>query len=79
VNIAKVLGVAVLGIVSLVVLLAVVLPAVCLVLGLGVDIPSSLARSGKALFFYAHPWLSLLVGILFLALLGWGGWKLLKG
>ncbi|MFZ0296039.1 MAG: hypothetical protein WAL52_20675 [Candidatus Sulfotelmatobacter sp.] len=78
-NIVKVLGVALLGIVSLLVLLAVVLPAVSLLLGLGVDIPSSLPRAGKALFFDAHPWLSLLVGALFLALLGWGAWKLLKG
>jgi uncharacterized membrane protein YczE len=57
----------------------VVLPAVALVLGFGIDIPNSLAHSGKALFFYAHPWLSLLVGLLFLALLGYGAWKLLRG
>jgi hypothetical protein len=79
VNIVKILAAALLGIVSLVVLLGVVLPAVALDLGLGIDIPSSLARSGMALFFYAYPWLSLLVGVLFLVLLGCGAWKVLKG
>src|SRR5580704_9985183 len=31
-------------------------------LGLGIDIPNSWARSAKVLFFYSHPWVSLLGG-----------------
>jgi len=52
----KFLGIALLCIASLVILLRVVVPAACLVLGLGIDIPNTWARSTKVLFFYSHPW-----------------------
>jgi|HubBroStandDraft_6_1064221.scaffolds.fasta_scaffold50174_4 hypothetical protein len=54
-------------------------PAACLVLGLGIDIPNTRARSAKVLFFYSHPWVSLLVGMLLLALCGWGALRLVWG
>ena len=51
----------------------------CLVLGLGIDIPKTWARSTKVLFFYSHPWVSLLGGMLLLALCGWGALRLVRG
>jgi len=79
VNVMKLLGIALLCIASLVVLLRVGVPAACLVLGLGIDIPNTWARSAKVLFFYWHPWVYLLVGMLLLALCGRGALRLVRG
>jgi hypothetical protein len=79
VNIVKMLTIALLGIVSVGVLLAGVVPAACLLLGLGIDIPNAWGHSGKILFFFSHPWIPLLVGLLLLIFFGWGIWTLMKG
>jgi hypothetical protein len=60
VNVMKLLEIVLLCIASLVILLRVVVPTACLVLGFGIDIPDTWARSTKVLFFYSHPWVSLL-------------------
>ena len=78
-NVMKLLGIALLCIASLVILLRVVLPAACLVLGFGINIPNTWARSTKVLFFYSHPWVSLLGGMLLFALCGWGALRLVRG
>jgi hypothetical protein len=75
----RIFGIAILCALSIAVLLKAIIPAACLVLGLGIDVPDALARSRNALFFYSHPWASLLVGVLSLALLGWGVLRLIRG
>ena len=75
-NVVKALAVALLCTFSIAVLLALVVPAASLLLGLGIDIPNVWPGSGEVLFFYSHPWVPLLVGMLLLALFGWGIWKL---
>ena len=42
-------------------------------------LPDALARPRKVLVFYSHPWVSLLVGIFFVALLAWGALRLIRG
>ena len=82
VSIVKGLGIALLCVASVAVLLAGVVPAAILLLGLasgiGIDIHNPWARSEKILFFYSRPWVPLLVGMLLLALFGWGIWKLTR-
>jgi hypothetical protein len=73
----KILGIAILGILSFALLLKVVLPAGALVLGLGIDVPDNWSRSWKALFVYSHPAVTLLVGAALLALFCWGVTRLL--
>jgi hypothetical protein len=76
----KLLGIALLSIASLAVFASMVLPVMpFLVLGLGIEIPSFWARIGKPHFILLYPWVSLLVGVLLLAVLGWGIWKLARG
>jgi hypothetical protein len=76
----KLLGIALLCIASLAVFASMVLPVMgSLVLGLGIEIPSFWARIGKPHFILLYPWVSLLVGVLLLAVLGWGVWKLARG
>jgi hypothetical protein len=70
-NSIKLLGVVLLCLASLALLLAIVLPTVALLLGLGIDVPPFLPRSG-----YSHPWL-LLVGGLGL-LVGWAAWRVVR-
>ena len=77
--IVKALGLVLLCIASLGLLLGVVIPSASLVLGLGISIPNNWAQSGKVLFFYAHPWIPLLVGILLLAACGWGVFRFARG
>lgn len=71
----KGLGIAVLCVVSLSVLLVGVVPAVSLLLGLGIDIP----RSKTVVFVYSRPWLPLVASLLLLTLFGWGIWTLTRG
>ena len=73
----KMLGIAILGILSIALLLKVVLPAGALVLGLGIDVPNNWSRSWKALFLYSHPAITLLVGTALMALFCWGVIRLL--
>lgn len=75
----RIFGIAILCALSIAVLLKAIIPAACLVLGLGIDVPDAFARSRNVLFFYAHPRASLIVGLLFLALLGWGLLRLIRG
>jgi hypothetical protein len=76
----KLLGVALLSIASLAVFASMVLPVMgSMVLGLGIEIPSFWVRIGKPHFILLYPWVSLLVGVLLLAALGWGIWKLARG
>ncbi len=77
-NFIRVLGVVLLCIAWLAVLLAVV-PFAALVLGLGIDIPRFWARSGKVFLVYAHPWLSLFIGLGLLIVFGWAAWRLARG
>lgn len=75
---AKITGIVFLCVLSIAVLLVVIIPAVSLVLGLGIDVPNVWARSGKILFFYSRPWIPLLLGILILVLCGWGALRLIR-
>ena len=76
----KLLGITLLSIASLAVFASMVLPVMgSLVLGLGIEIPSFWARIGNPHFILLYPWVSLLVGVLLLAVLGWGIWKLARG
>jgi len=76
----KLLGIALLSIASLAVFASMILPVMgSLFLGLGIEIPSFWARIGKPHFILLYPWVSLLVGVLLLAVLGWGIWKLARG
>lgn len=75
----KLIGVLLLCITSIAVFLGMVVPAAALALGLGIDIPSSWARSGKVLLVYSHPWIFLIIGTTLLVVFGWGVWKLTRG
>jgi hypothetical protein len=72
----KLLSIVVLSIASIAVLMGLVLPvAASLILGLGIDIPSFWARSGKVHLVVLYPLISLLAGLLLLIVFGWGIWK----
>ena len=74
----KMVGTVILLAVFVLVLLKVVIPMAILALGLGIDLPDAFARSRKILFFYSHPRTFFLVGLLALALLGWGALRLIR-
>jgi len=75
----KLLGIALLFIASLVVFASMVLPVMgSLVLGLGIEIPRFWARIGNPNLVLSYPWVSLLVGVLLLAVFGLGIWKLAR-
>lgn len=74
----KMLGIAILGILSIALLLKVVLPAGALVLGLGIDVPNNWSQSWKALFLYSHPATTLLVSVVLLGTFCWGVMRLLR-
>jgi len=74
----KLLGIVLLSIASIAVLVGMVLPVAALILGLGIDIPNFGARSGKVYLILSYPWVSLLAGLLFLVVFGWGIWRLTR-
>jgi hypothetical protein len=74
----KITGIVLLSVASMVVLVGLVFPVVPLIFGLGIDIPSFWARAGKPHFVALYPLISLLVGLLLLAVFGWGIWKLVR-
>jgi hypothetical protein len=78
-NFVKVLGIVLLAVAWLAVLLTVVLPMAALVLGLGIDVPRFLARSGRILLVYSHSWFSLFIGLGVLIALGLAAWHILRG
>jgi hypothetical protein len=73
----KPLGIVLLSIASITVFVGLVLPVASLILGLGIEIPSFWVRVGKPHLIASYPLISLITGLLFLALFGWGFWKLL--
>jgi hypothetical protein len=73
----KVLGVALLCILSIALLLTVIVPAAALMLGLGIDIPVW-ARAGRVFPLYSHPRVALLIGILLLLFSCWGMMRLVR-
>jgi hypothetical protein len=76
----KLLGIGLLSIASIIVFITMVLPvAASRILGLGIEVPRSWARSGKVHLILFHPWFSLFVGILLPAVFGWGIWRLASG
>ena len=77
-NVMKLLGIVLLSIVSITVLVRLVLSAAPLILGFGIDIPNSWARSGKVYLILAYPWVSLLAGLLLLVVFGWSIWRLTR-
>ena len=77
-NVMKLLGIVLLSIASIAVLVGMVLPVAALILGLGIDIPNFWARSGKVHLILSYPWVSLLAGLLFLVVFGWGIWRLTR-
>jgi hypothetical protein len=73
----KLLGIGLLSIASTIVFITMVLPvAASRILGLGIEVPRSWARSGKVPLIFLHPWFSLFVGVPLLAVFGWvfGDW-----
>jgi len=67
----KLLGIGLLSIFSIIVFITMVLPvAASRILGLGIEVPRSWARSGKVHLILLHPWFSLFVGVLLLAVFG---------
>ena len=78
-NVMKLLGIVLLSIASIAVFVGMVLPiAASLILGLGIDIPNSWARSGKVYLILLYPWISLLAGLLLLVVFGWSIWRLTR-
>jgi hypothetical protein len=75
-NVMRLLGIVLLSIASLAVLVGMVLPVAGLILGLGIDVPNFLARSGKVYLILSYPWVSFLAGLLLLLLFGRSIWKL---
>jgi hypothetical protein len=76
----KLLGIGLLSIASIIVFITMVLPvAVSQILGLGIEVPRSWARSGKVHLILLFPWISCFVGVLLLAAFGWGIWRLVRG
>jgi hypothetical protein len=75
---AKVIGILFLCILSIADLLVVIIPAISLILGLGIDVPGTWARSARIMFLYSRPLIPLLVGILILILCGWGTLRLIR-
>jgi hypothetical protein len=74
----KVLGIAILCILSITLFLKVVVPAGALVLGLGIDVPNNWAQSRKALFFYSHPGVALLTATVLMVIFCWGVIRLIR-
>jgi len=69
----KLLGIGLLSIVSSMVFITMVLPvAASRILGLGIEVPRSWARSGNLRLILLYPWFCLFVSILLLAVFGWG-------
>jgi|HubBroStandDraft_3_1064219.scaffolds.fasta_scaffold656698_1 hypothetical protein len=77
-NVMRLLGIVLLSIASIGVVVGMVLPVAALILGLGIDIPNFLARSGKVYLILSYPRVSLLAGLLLLVLFGWGIWRLTR-
>ena len=76
-NVMKLLGIVLLSIASIAVFVGMVLPvAASLILGLGIDVPIFVARSGKVHLILSYPWVSLLAGLLLLVVFGWSIWRL---
>ena len=76
-NFIKVLGVVFLCIASLAVLLAIVLPTVALVLGLGLEVPPRWTH--YLLLVGSYPRFSLFSGLGLLIFFGWAAWHVVKG
>lgn len=74
----KTMGIVLLTIASIFVLAGLVLPVVPLILGLGIEVPSFWARAGRPHLVALYPLISLLAGLLSLAVLGWGIWRLAR-
>lgn len=74
----KTMGIVLLSIASIVVMVGLVLPVVPLILGLGIEVPSFWARAGKPHLVILYPLISLLAGLLLLAVFGWGIWRLVR-
>jgi len=73
----RLLGVVLLSIASIAVFVGMVLPvAASRILGLGIEVPSFLARTGKVYLILSYPWVSLVAGLLLLAVFGRSIWKL---
>jgi hypothetical protein len=77
-NVMRLLRIVLLSIASIGVVVGMVLPVAALILGLGIDIPNFLARSGKVYLILSYPRVSLLAGLLLLVLFGWGIWRLTR-
>ena len=74
----KTMGIVLLSIASIVVMVGLALPVVPLILGLGIEVPSFWARAGKPHLVILYPLISLLAGLLLLAVFGWGIWRLVR-
>jgi hypothetical protein len=74
----KVLGIAILCVLSIALLLRVVVPAAAMFLGLGIDVSNNWQRSWRSVFVYSHPGVSLFIGIVLLYLFCWGVVRLVK-
>lgn len=76
-NLMRLLGIALLSIASIAVFVVMVLPlAASRILGLGIEVPSFLARTGNVYLIVSYPCVSFAAGLLLLAVFGWSIWKL---
>ena len=74
----KPLVIVLLSVASITVFVGLVLPVASLILGLGIEIPGFWVRAGKLHLIALYPLISLMTGLLLLAIFGWGIWKLLR-
>jgi hypothetical protein len=78
-DVLKLLGIVLLCIASIAVLLGMIVPvAASGILGLGIEVPNFWTRMGRVVLVYSYPWVSLFVGMLLLAVFGWGLWRLIR-
>jgi hypothetical protein len=75
----KFLGIGLLCVASIIVFATLVLPvAASRILGLGIEVPRFWARTGNVHLILLYPWISLFIGVLLLAVFGWGIWRLAR-
>jgi hypothetical protein len=76
----KVTYVAALCLLGLVIIVKTIIPAIAnLLLGMGLEMPNSLAHYRNTQVVYLYPWALLLFGLLLVGLISYGVWRLLHG